>query len=188
MAKKVLFTIFSIFLVYQSIKLAGIISEKDIETWWINILLAMFINLFVTGIFAFLGFVYPTERLLPENYYKIQRIPFQKKIYKLLKVETFRKFLLATVWRKKEAQKKFFDGTKSGIENLIVQSKKSDFGHFVPMIILFCLAIYWLIIGKWEIALLTTLINIFFNLYPILLQRQHRMRIQILGARLKRKS
>jgi len=186
MAKKVLFTIFSIFLVYQSIKLVGIISDKNIEAWWVNILLAIFINLFVTGIFAFLGFVYPTQKLLSGNYYKIDRISFQKKIYKLLKVETFRKFLLATVWRKKTAQKKFFDGTKSGIENLIIQSKKSDFGHFVPLVILLCLAIYWLMLGKWEIALLTTIINVFFNFYPILLQRQHRMRIQILGARLNR--
>ena len=188
MAKKVLFSIFSIFLIFQSIKVVGIISALDIESGWINFLLAIIVNLFVTGIFAFAGFIYPTEKLLPEGYYAIHNTSFQKKIYKLFKVETFRKFLLATVWRKKEAQKKFFDGTKSGIENLIVQSKKSDFGHLIPFVILCCLSIYWIAIGKWEVALLATLINVFFNFYPILLQRQHRMRIQLLGKRFNRKS
>ena len=187
MAKKVLFTIFSIFLIFQSIKLIGIISSLNVEAWWVNIILAILVNLFVTGIFAFAGFIYPTERLLPRSYYQIHNVSFQKKIYKLFKVEIFRKFLLATVWRKKEMQKTHFDGTKSGIDNLILQSKKSEFGHLIPFILLLLLSYYFEIIGKSNVAGITQIINIFFNFYPILLQRQHRMRIQLIRERQTRK-
>lgn len=187
MAKRILFTIFTIFLTFQSVKLAGVISAKPIDSWSIIILLAVLINLFVTGVFAFSGFIYPTERLLPDSYYKVTNVSLQKKLYKFFNVNVFRRFLLATFWRKKEAQKKFFDGTKDGIDNLIVQSKKSDFGHLLPFVILLALSFYWLVIGKWEVAFVTTLINVIFNFYPIILQRQHRMRIQLIGERGRRK-
>ncbi|MFT4533995.1 MAG: hypothetical protein ACJA1A_002488 [Saprospiraceae bacterium] len=183
MAKKLLFTFLSIFLIFQSVKLAGVISARQIESLGVIILLAALINLFVTGVFAFSGFIYPTERLLPDSYYKVTNVSLQKKMYKFLKVDVFRRFLLVTFWRKKEAQKKFFDGTKDGIDNLIVQSKKSDFGHLLPSVILLALSIYWFVLGKWEVAFVTTLINVIFNLYPIVLQRQHRMRIQLIAER-----
>ena len=188
MAKKILFTVFSIFLIFQSVKLVSVISAMPIASLGINILLAALINLFVTGVFAFSGFIYPTERLLPDSYYKVTNVSLQKKMYKFLSVNVFRKFLLATFWRKKEMQKKYFDGTKDGIDNLIVQSKKSDFGHLLPYVILLVLSVYWLVIGKWEVAFVTFLINVIFNFYPIVLQRQHRLRIQLIGARMKKRS
>lgn len=187
MAKKILFTLFSIFLIVQSINAVGAISDMDVDSWIVNLLLAIMINLFVTGVFAFTGFVYPTERLLPEAYYRISNILFQKSTYKILKVDVFRKFLLATFWKKKEMQKTHFDGTRSGIANLIVQSKKSEFGHLIPFVILLSLSIYWNILGKSVIAVLTQVINILFNFYPIMLQRQHRMRIQLIRERQRRK-
>ena len=187
MAKKVFFTFLSIFLFYQSMKTAGIIPLMDINSWGISIFLAVLMNLFVTGAFAYAGFIYPTERLLPDSYYKITNVSLQKKMYRIFNVNYFRKFLLATVWKKKEAQKKYFDGTKNGIDNLDVQSKKSEFGHLIPFVILVVLSVYWLVLVKWKIALVTTIINVFFNFYPIILQRHHRMRIQLIGERQGRK-
>ncbi len=188
MAKKVLFTFLSFFLCYQSVKTAEIIPLMDIDPWGISIFLAVLMNLFVTGTFAYAGFIYPTERLLTSSYYKITNFSLQKKVYKFLRVNVFRKFLLATVWRKKEAQKKYFDGTKNGIDNLNEQSKKSEFGHLIPFVILIVLSAYWFVLGKWKIALVTTVINVFFNFYPIILQRHHRLRIQLLSERQRRNS
>jgi len=187
MGKKILFTFLSIFLLFQSVKTASVIPVMDVTSWGISIFLAALMNLFVTGTFAYAGFIYPTESILPNSYYKISNVSLQKKMYKFFNVNSFRKFLLATVWRKKEAQKKYFDGTKNGIENLIVQSKKSEFGHLIPFVILFALSAYWLVLGKWKIALVTTIISSFFNFYPIILQRQHRMRIQLIEKRKERK-
>jgi hypothetical protein len=186
MGKKVLFTCFSIFLGVQSIKLIGFVSMVSVSAWYAHIIIAVLVNLFVTGVFAFAGFVYPTQRLLPDFYYDVENISFQKSLYKYLHVEKFRKFLLATVWRKKEMQKTHFDGTKSGIDNLILQSKKSEFGHLVPFIILTCIVFYWVVIGKWEVAIWTFIINVIFNLYPIILQRHHRMRIRLIRQRQNR--
>jgi hypothetical protein len=165
---------------------AETIAAIDIDTWGISVFLAILMNLFVTGTFAFAGFIYPSEKILPNSYYKITNFSLQKKVYKFLHVNFFRKFLLATVWRKKEAQKKYFDGTREGIDNLIVQSKKSEFGHLIPFGILIVLCTYWLFLGKWKIVLITTVINVFFNFYPIILQRHHRMRIQLLSRRQRR--
>ncbi|MFT6338298.1 MAG: hypothetical protein ACI86M_000225 [Saprospiraceae bacterium] len=186
MAKKILFTFLSIFLFYQSIKTADVIPLMDMNSWGISIFLAVLMNLFVTGTFAYAGFIYPTERILPNSYYKITNVSLQKKMYNFFNVNYFRKFLLATVWRKKEGQKKFFDGTKNGIDNFGVQSKKSEFGHLIPFVILFTLSVYWLGLGKWKVALVTTIINVFFNFYPIILQRQHRMRIQLIEEKEKK--
>lgn len=149
----------------------------------ISIGAAVFLNLCITGIFAFAGFALPTERLFPNSYYHVYKPKLLKKICKLMNIDAFRAFLLATVWRNRDQQKKYFDGTKSGIDNLIVQSKKSEFGHLIPFILILLLSAYVLYLGKWKIALTTTLINVIFNLYPIFLQRHHRMRIQRLADR-----
>lgn len=183
MVKKILFSIFSIFLIFQSIKLNGLTVAMDADFWGFNILLGVLVNIFVTGVFAFSGFVYPTQRLLPNAYYKVSNVSFQKKIYKLLRIDLFRKFLLVTFWRKSEMQKTHFDGTRKGIDNLILQSKKSEFGHLIPFIILLCLSLYWIGLGQWKVGIVTTIINLVFNLYPVFLQRQHRMRVQFIRER-----
>ena len=187
MIKRILYTFFSLFLIYQSFKIVMLITDVNLDSWPISLLLACLINLFVTGAFAFPGFVYPTERLMPQSYYKISNDALQKKMYKLFSVDTFQKFLLATVWRKKEMQKQHFDGKRSGFENLILQSKKSEFGHLIPFVILLAISMYWLGIGTWKVAVLTTFINVLFNLYPVLLQRQHRMRVSKIAERYRLK-
>ena len=99
-------------------------------------------------------------------------------------VERFKKFLLATFWRNKDQRNKYFNGSRKGIATLVEQSKKSEFGHLVPFVLLSLASIYLLIIGMTFLASLTFLINILGNLYPVLLQRHHRMRIQNLQTRL----
>lgn len=79
-----------------------------------------------------MGFAFPTQKLMPDSYYQVTRPKKLKKIYQLLKVEAFRKALLATLWRNQKQREKFFDGTLEGIENLETQSKKSEFGHLIP--------------------------------------------------------
>lgn len=187
MPKKILLVCASIFLLYQSVKLSNAIFHVEIESWWVNILLGAVFNLLITGVFALSGFALPTQKLLPEGYYKIRNSKSLKRWHRFFNVDLFRKFLLATFWKKKEDQKKFFDGTKSGIGNLITQSKKSEFGHLLPFITITILAGYLLSIGKWKLTIPLMIINIFFNFYPILLQRHHRMRIQLIEARQQRK-
>jgi hypothetical protein len=184
MVKKFLLILASLFLIWQSINLLTILNHINFKTWWVNGLIAFLINLFITGVFAFLGFALPTQKLIPSSYYTITNPKKLKKIFALLKVDYFRVFLLATFWRNKNQRKKYFDGTLEGISILDVQSKKSEFGHLIPFIIITIISIYFVILGLIKLAIITLLINIIGNLYPILLQRHHRMRIQILRKRM----
>lgn len=156
------------------------IHNLETSSWGVIIFVAWIINLFITGIFAFSGFAFPTQKLLPKSYYKIYHPKRLKKTFELLKVNLFRKMLLASFWRSQRQRKKYFDGKKNGILNLEIQSMKSEFGHLIPFIIITCVSIYLIAIGAIKLAVVSLLINLIGNLYPIILQRHHRMRIQII--------
>lgn len=188
MFKKVLLSIASLFLIWQSYKLVGSLDALQLHTWWQILLVAWLINLFITGIFAFLGFAFPTQKILPTKYYEIHNTKRLKRTYQFLQVEWFRKALLATLWKSKKQRQKYFNGKKEGLGNLITQSQKSEIGHLFPLIVITLICIYLFVIGDWKLASVTLLINIIGNLYPIILQRQHRRRIQILKKRYAGKS
>jgi hypothetical protein len=183
MIKKAFLSIASLFLVWQSYGLLILLDQLDLDAIGVLIFIAWLINLFITGIFAFAGFAWPTQKAMPESYYKVKQPRRFKRLYKLLKVEWFRKALLATLWRSKKQRAKHFDGKRSGIDNLIEQSKKSEFGHLIPFVIVCLVSVYMVVLGQYTLSILTLLINIIGNLYPILLQRHHRMRIQLIRKR-----
>lgn len=183
MAKKILLPLASAFLVVQSYKLLVGIHQLEIKSIFVLIFLAWIINMFITGIFAFVGFAYPTQRLLPASYYHIHQPSRLHKVYQFLKVEWFRKFLLATLWKDKKQRKRYFNGKKEGMDNLEEQSMKSEFGHLLPFIILLVVSVYLLAVGQTYLALFVLLWNILGNFYPILLQRKHRARLQAIKQR-----
>lgn len=183
MTKKILLSIGILFLVWQSYKLLWEIDEVEIHSWVLLIFVAWVINMFITGIFAFSVFAFPAEKLLPKAYYKIQQPGTLKQFYQTLKVNLFRQILLATLWKSQKQRQKYFNGKKTGIFDLVEQSMKSEFGHILPFIILTLVSIYLLIIGQVSLGIVTFLINVIGNLYPVILQRHHRMRIQIIEAR-----
>ena len=183
MIKKIALTLASIFLMVQSYNLLRQIHNLDTNSDLLILFIAWIINLFITGIFAFAGFAYPTQALMPNSYYHIYNPERLEKVYQSLKVEWFRKFLLATLWKSKSQRKKYFNGKKKGIENLILQSKKSEFGHLIPFIIINIVVVYLVLIAMYELAFFAFIINIIGNLYPIILQRHHRMRISRLRRR-----
>lgn len=184
--KKVLFPLVSLFLVFQSYKLTTVIPHISNVSLIYQFIIAWFLNMFVTGIFALTGFAYPTQRLLPKSYYYVSNPTFLTKIYKLMGVDLFRKFLLSTIWKDKGRQKQFFNGTKKGIIGFNEQSQKSEFGHLIPLIILSIISMYFLIENKIGFAIFTMVWNLLGNLFPILLQRYHRMRIQKVMRRLRK--
>ena len=188
MLKKIFLSVASLFLLWQSYNLLLSINRFDSEVWFEIIFAAWILNLFITGIFAFAGFAFPTQKLAPKNYYSISQPKRLKKVYKILQVDLFRKMLLATLWKNKSQRKRYFDGSKEGISNLEVQSMKSEFGHLIPFIIICFVCIYLFAIGLNKLGLFSLLINWVGNFYPIILQRHHRMRIEILRRRMPSRS
>ncbi|WP_082921541.1 hypothetical protein [Lewinella sp. 4G2] len=176
--KKAALLLASLFLGYQSFALVHSLSDLTWNSWWLTLLMPVLLNLFVTGTFAFAGFALPTHRLLPEAYYHVRSPKQLLRWCQRLGVEQFRQFLLATFWRDRKQQAKYFDGTIAGVGHLDQESRKSEFGHLLPLLIISGVVVYLFVLGAVVPALVTLVINVIFNFYPILLQRHHRMRIQ----------
>jgi hypothetical protein len=185
MARKILLTLASGFLAWQSVGLVVNIVDVQFRSWWVLIFTAWVINMFVTGIFAFMVFAHPAQRLLPEAYYRIRNPDALKRLHSGLRVDLFRRFLLATFWRGQAQRDRYFNGQRSGLEGLDEQSRKSEFGHAVPFVVLSLVAVYLLIEGMPGLALGVALINVVGNFYPVLLQRHHRMRLERVQRRVR---
>lgn len=183
MLKKILLSIATIFLIWQAHDLFRIIDKLEINSWGLIIFIAWIINMVITGIFALSGFAFPTQKLLPKSYYKIYHPKKLKKTYEALKVNLFRQMLLITLWKSQKQRKRYFNGSVNGLFNLEEQSMKSEFGHLKPFIIIFILSIYLIATGHMKLGVFSLLINLIGNLYPIILQRHHRMRVQIIRKR-----
>jgi hypothetical protein len=141
-----------------------------------SLLNAIFLNLFVTGIFTIV-YSFPVYKLLPERYYSINNPKLFKSFCNLIKIEYFKKILLITFWRKKQNKKYFFNGTRNGFAEFKINTMKSEFGHFMGFIIVMILTIYIGIKINMVTALMVFIINIIFNFYPFILQRYHRQRL-----------
>lgn len=158
------------------------------ETEWsaLDLLAYSFLlTLFVTGVFAFIGFAYPSHKSLPNIYYKIKDPRLLASIYRTMRVKYFRYMLLFAFWGRKNHMRKYFNGTKQGLKNFIFQTKQSEFGHFAALITTLTLSIILLFQGYKLMAVMINIINIIGNLYPVILQRWHRMRIERITSKIK---
>ena len=180
--ERIFFIGMSIFLTYQSYKSFLAIHLFENTNWAAQLLLAAIVNLMVTGAFAFAVFGTSIEKILPNRYYQVKNAKRFNAWFKKLGSEGYRKFLLATVWRKKEMQKNLFDGTVNSFSTFEAKTKKSEFGHLLPFMIISFVCVYFVMEKLYWGAFFTMFINIIFNFYPVLLQRHHRIRL----ARLKK--
>lgn len=190
MIKKLLLSLASIFLTFRSAELLKFLdSTNPAQFNWIGAIAFSFaLNLFITGIFALLGFAFLTSRILPNSYYKIKNSQNLTFTYKILGVEYFKFLLLKFFWGKQNNRKKYFNGTKTGIEDFDTQTRQSEFGHLVAFITIGIVSLYILLKGYVVIFCITTFINIIGNLYPIILQRIHRIQIERLKKILNKRN
>jgi hypothetical protein len=68
--KKILFPLFSLFLLYRTFALMRMLLNSQEAAWTASDLFiyAFLLTLFITGVFAFGGFAYPSHKTLPKNY------------------------------------------------------------------------------------------------------------------------
>jgi Glycosyl-4,4'-diaponeurosporenoate acyltransferase len=69
--------------------------------------------------------------------------------------------------------------------NLEITSMKSEFGHFIGFCIVMIITILVGIKASFLQAILILIVNIFFNFYPFILQRFHRLRLNELNSRFR---
>lgn len=179
MLKKILFPALSVFLIYQSYHLVlHLLSRKELSfQWWQQLIFALLLNLFITGIFAFVGFVFSTGRLLPASYYTVHRAKLIKSGYRLLGVSYFKRFLLILFWGRKNNRKRYFSGSREGLSAFDYQTRQSEFGHLAALGVITVVACALFSVNNTGLFVFTMLINIIGNFYPVLLQRMHRVHI-----------
>lgn len=180
MIKKILFLLFAAFLVSRTIELLQLSSSIRPEklSWGASLAFAFMLNLFVTGIFAFPGFVFPTGQLLPHAYCRVRHPQILNTVYQVLAVHYFRKALLLGFWGKAKNRKRFFNGTKAGIQQFNYQTIQSEFGHAAALVLIFALSFVVWAQGHLLAFAFIHLINFIGNFYPVVLQRKHRAAIQ----------
>ncbi|WP_369413959.1 hypothetical protein [Belliella alkalica] len=115
---------------------------------------------------------------MPNSYNKINNVKNLTSIYQLLRVEYFKFLLLKFFWGKERNRKKYFSGSKAGLENFETQTRQSEFGHLASFITIAIVSFYILLKGQIVIFFITNFINVIGNLYPIILQRNHRIQIE----------
>ncbi|MBD3628204.1 hypothetical protein [Cyclobacterium sp.] len=168
MGKKIGFPLLSLFLAFRSYEMVkGLLIDSSTGlTVFESAILAFLLFVFLTGVFAFPGFVFAASRLLPDAYFRIRNPKLLKRIYGLLGVDVFKRMLLFAYWGKEKYRKKYFDG------------RQSEFGHLGAFILISFVSFLLLEKGHTLIFLMISVVNIIGNFYPILLQRVHRIRIQ----------
>ena len=182
--KKVAFVGIAVFLVERSLGIMEFLLRTNTgqlgqaET----ILIALFLNLCITGVFAFPGFVFPTSSLLGEWYYAIRWPGALGRLYSVLGVSYFRSLLMFFFWGMRRNRRKYFDGTRSGLDNLTFQARQSEFGHLMAFLFILaaCAVLAWH--SHWTVVAWASLVNVIGNLYPVILQRHHRYRVDRLQA------
>lgn len=177
--KKITLIILSLVLAWVSFSfLSALYKSNNVDIGIVpSLFIAFMLNLCLTGVFAFIGFGFPTSNLLPKSYYQIKNPKLLSRTYKVIGVPVFRFFLMLLFWGSKKNRKKYFDGTKSGIKNFIYQTKQSEFGHLMAFVAINLSSFLLIFKGYWILLAFTLGINIIGNYYPIILQRHHRIRL-----------
>lgn len=180
MIKKLFLTLASLFLAYRSIELLKIADHSPLHAfnWLASTAYAFTINLFITGVFALLGFAFLTSKMLPNVHYKIKHVPSLTITYNILGVKYFKYLLMLAFWGKETNRKKYFNGTKAGLQHFDTQTRQSEFGHLAAFVTIASVSFHLLFKGGIVVFILSSLINVIGNFYPIVLQRYHRIQIE----------
>lgn len=115
---------------------------------------------------------------LASRYYKEKPWEQGGKIYLSLGINLFRKLLVWIGWEKLNKKSNPVDKNIDALMHLLYRTKQSELGHLIILIIVFGFNVFVAFkfgIGK---SLWLLILNIVFNLYPILLQRYNRPRIE----------
>lgn len=185
--KNIFFIGMAVFLFFYTCQMIQRIPmNPSLDSFGPALFFSWYVSLCMTGVFAFSGFVFPTEKLLPTIYYKIKRPARLTKVYRILRADLFQKLLVFFFYGKPGNREAFFSGHKSGVAEFWDNTKKSEFGHLIPFILINVLAVYSFSLQKHYFGSGLILFNVFGNLYPVVIQRFHRLRLGKLMKRINR--
>ncbi len=153
--------------------------DSFIFAWVLNFILMM-------GVLFFTQTFKPTLR---SSYYKVKEWEASGKIYKWLGVNLFRKILVWVGWEKLNKAANPVTNKVEALKLLEYRTRQSEFGH----LIIFFIVLIFNIIVVFHYGFIQSLwlffLNLTLNVYPVLVQRYNRPRLQkIVNSAEKKKS
>lgn len=125
---------------------------------------------------------------LKSSYFDSKSIEREGKIYKYFGVHYYRKLLVISGWEKERKEKTPINKKLTALEYYEYRTRASEFGHGIIAIIIALISIYVFIAYSLKDTIWLVLLNIFLNIYPIIVQRYNRPRVQQVIEKLKQQS
>lgn len=113
---------------------------------------------------------------------------WESRLYPALGVRLFGKLLDVIGWNRVIAEERGFNGTREGLQELDQHTRRSEVGHSLCILVTVAMALGVLSTGAWQGAAWLVALGLLLHLYPALLQRLLRARIQSVADKLSRKS
>lgn len=158
--------IITILLVYGLVYKVGL--QGFLFAWMLNLVLMMCIYFF-------------TETLKPEfksEYYLEKNWEKKGKVYEAFGINLFRKVLVLIGWEKMNKKANPVEKNLQALVHLEYRTKQSELGHIIIFFIVLAFTIYVAITFGIKESLSLIILNILLNVYPVLLQRYNRPRLQ----------
>ncbi|WP_258724298.1 hypothetical protein [Cellulomonas sp. NS3] len=120
------------------------------------------------------------ERWLPRRWTPVRRA--ELRWYRRCGVEVFRRALGAVGWNRSVDAGRGFDGSRATLDALETGTRRSEGAHVLLLGLTALLAAAGLVLGRPAVAAWSAALAVPFHVYPVLLQRTTRYRLQRLTA------
>ncbi|MGO1192543.1 MAG: hypothetical protein ACTMHH_01605 [Nesterenkonia sp.] len=160
------------------------IAAGGVAAAWVFIAPTGFVFAWVTHFILMawvLSVVRPRVRIPDYDWLRVRF--WELRIYTGLGVRIFGKGLDVIGWNQIIAKERGFDGTRRGLGELDQHTRRSEIGHNICLLVTAALALGILMTGSWAGALWLAALAVPLHLYPTLLQRLLRSRIQAVLSR-----
>ena len=115
---------------------------------------------------------------LKSPYFNCHRIEDEGKIYKYIGVLFFRKLLVLSGWEKIRKKETPIRKSLILLEYYEYRTRTSEFGHGIIAIIILIISVYVSMAYSFKETIWLIFLNIFMNIYPIIVQRYNRPRVR----------
>ncbi|MBN9482513.1 MAG: hypothetical protein BGO70_18200 [Bacteroidetes bacterium 43-93] len=157
-----IFGIGSIYALVRYMKL-----DSFMFAWALNFLLMLFTQTFIETL----------KSPLTSSYYNEQKWERGGKVYQRFGIDLFRKLLVLIGWEKLTKKSSPVGKNANALVNLLYQTKKSELGHLVILVIVLGFNVFVLFKFGFLKSLSLLVLNIILNLYPVFFQRYNRPRV-----------
>ena len=127
-----------------------------------------------------IAIITPQARLPQYDWLRVRGREVQ--LYRAFGVRLFARLLEAIGWNRLLARERGFDGGRGGLKDLDQHTHRSEISHIICLIITIMLSLAALATGSWAGAIWLIALGVPLHLYPALLQRLIRARIQAVAA------